>query len=101
MADKTDKEIELARIRAVNTALSSIKRLTGEHNVQVEIIDSVIQDAPSDAKPIWYLAKSIEFLSKADVVFFAKGWNEARGCKIENRIANEYLKEDGVIIIEE
>lgn len=101
MVDKTDKEIELARTRAINTALNSIRKLHGEHNAQVEIIDSFIKDAPHDAKPVWFLAKSIEFLSTADVVFFAKGWDSYRGCKIENRIAHEYLEQEGAIIIEE
>jgi hypothetical protein len=101
MVDKTDKEIELARTRAINTALNQVKRLYNESNAQIEIIDSFIKDAPHDAKPVWYLAKSIEFLSDANIIFFAKGWNEYRGCKIENTIAHEYLEQEGAIIIEE
>ena len=31
-----------------------------------------------------YLAKSIELLADADIVYFANGWQEARGCKIEH-----------------
>lgn len=101
MVDKTDKEIELARTRAINTALNQVKRLYNESNAQIEIIDSFIKDAPHDAKPVWFLAKSIEFLSDANIIFFAKGWNEYRGCKIENTIAHEYLEKEGAIIIEE
>jgi hypothetical protein len=36
------------------------------------------------------LAKSLELLSTADVAYFAKGWEEARGCRIENTCAIEY-----------
>ena len=46
---------------------------------------------------IAYLAKSIEAMSKCDTVYFCKGWANARGCKIEHKIAEEY----GLIIIDE
>lgn len=37
-----------------------------------------------------YLAKSIEAMSKCDAVYFCKGWEEARGCKIEHEVAKNY-----------
>lgn len=37
-----------------------------------------------------YLAKSLELLADADVAYFAKGWESARGCRIENQCAIEY-----------
>lgn len=37
-----------------------------------------------------YLAKSIEAMSKCDAVYFVKGWETARGCKIEHEIAKAY-----------
>lgn len=43
-----------------------------------------------DAKPLDYLARSIEFLAKADVAVFAPGWEYARGCRIERQCAEEY-----------
>ena len=46
---------------------------------------------------IAYLAKSIETMSKCDAVYFCKGWANARGCRIEHEIAEEY----GLIIIDE
>lgn len=36
------------------------------------------------------LAKSIEAMSKCDTVYFCKGWENARGCKIEHEIAKGY-----------
>lgn len=39
---------------------------------------------------IAYLAKSIEAMSKCDAVYFIKGWETARGCKIEHEIAKAY-----------
>lgn len=40
--------------------------------------------------PLCFLAKSIENMSKCDIVYFCKGWENARGCKIEHEIAKQY-----------
>ena len=36
------------------------------------------------------LAESIKFMSNVDAVYFLKGWEEARGCRIEHEIAKQY-----------
>lgn len=56
----------------------------------VEVIDSFFKDAPHDARPLWFLGKSLELLSTADIAYFAKGWDSARGCKIEHDCAVAY-----------
>ena len=83
MRGKTDEEILAVRAKAIESA----ERNLGE---KVEVIDSFFQNAPVDAKPLWYLAKSLELLSTADVVYFAKDWENYRGCRIENTCAIEY-----------
>lgn len=40
--------------------------------------------------PLYYLAKSLESMSLCDIVYFAKGWEGARGCRIEHDVAIEY-----------
>lgn len=90
MRGKTDEEILAVREKAVESAKSKF----GE---DVEVIDSFFQGAPANAKPLWFLAKSIELLSTADVAYFAEGWEEARGCKIENECAIAY----GIDVIED
>ena len=40
--------------------------------------------------PICFLAKSIENMSLCHIAYFAKGWENARGCKIEHEIAKQY-----------
>ena len=40
--------------------------------------------------PMNFLAKSIEMMSLCDKVYFAKGWENARGCKIEHEVAIAY-----------
>ena len=36
--------------------------------------------------------ESIKLLSEADIVIFAKGWEEARGCIIEHECCEKYGK---------
>jgi hypothetical protein len=58
--------------------------------------NEVFKDAPVDARPLWFLGKSIELLSVADAAYFAKDWDKYRGCKIEHSCAVEY----GIKVIE-
>lgn len=90
MKDKTDAEILAVREQAIQSA----KNLLGE---DVEVIDSFFQNVPHDATPLWFLAKSLELLATADVVYFAKDWEKYRGCRIENTCAIEY----GITVIED
>lgn len=57
-----------------------------------ELIDSYFGDyKPSTGNvALKYLAKSLELLADADVAYFAKGWENARGCRIENQCAIDY-----------
>ena len=82
MRDKTDEEIKAERAKIV-------KAVT-ERFGEVEVIDSFFESAPHDAKPLWFLGKSLELLADADVAYFASGWEDARGCKIEHTCAVEY-----------
>ena len=56
-----------------------------------EVVDTVL-DISENKSPIYYLSKSIELLDQADAVVFMRGWQEARGCKIEYQIAKDYGK---------
>ena len=83
MRGKTDAEILKEREVAVECA----EEMLGE---PVEVIDSFFQCAPVDASPLWFLGKSLELMATADVVYFAKGWEDFRGCRIENTCAIMY-----------
>ena len=39
---------------------------------------------------LWFLAKSLEAMSKCHAVYFCKGWENARGCRIEHGAAKAY-----------
>lgn len=90
MKDKTNEQIEVERQRAIQ----SVKEKYGD---DVEVIDSFFKDAPHNAKPLWFLGKSIQLLASADVAFFCKDWEKYRGCRIENQCAIEY----GITVIED
>ena len=82
MRDKTDEEIKTER----ENIIKDVTNVLGE----VEVIDSFFESAPHDAKPLWFLGKSLELLSTADIAYFAKDWDKYRGCKIEHTCATEY-----------
>lgn len=84
MKDKTEQEIQEERADIISRVR--------EHYPDAEIIDSYFTDyKPSTGNvALKYLAKSLELLADADVAFFSKGWQNARGCKIENECAIQY-----------
>lgn len=83
MRDKTDEQIKEERAKAVN-------RIKETYNEDVEIIDSFFKNVPHNAKPLWFLGKSLELLADADIAYFCKDWEKYRGCKIEHTYAKEY-----------
>lgn len=88
MKGKTNEEIEAERAKAIEAAKIALED-------DVEVIDSFFKNAV-DARPLWFLGKSLELLSTADVAYFAKDWEKFRGCKIEHTCALEY----GIKVIE-
>ena len=57
---------------------------------EVELLDSYFVNAPLSSSPLWYLGRSLQILSSADVAMFAKDYQDARGCKIEYDCALAY-----------
>ena len=83
MRGKTDDEIMAARGKAIDevTALYADKG-------PVEILDSWFSDF--DGNAVQFLGRSISLLGEADLAVFLPGWNKARGCRIEELVANTY-----------
>lgn len=40
--------------------------------------------------PLYYLARSLQFMASCDAVYLCEGWENARGCKIEHAAAIAY-----------
>lgn len=58
-----------------------------------EVIDTVFENAPADEDTaIYMLSQSIRYIGKVDAVVFMPGWEEARGCRIEYEVADNYGK---------
>lgn len=89
MNGKIDDEILTERNQIIEIA----KKRYGK---DVEFINSFFQGAPHNAKPLWFLGESIKKLAEADVAYFAKDWESARGCIIEHSCAIEY----GIEVVE-
>ena len=68
-----------------------VQKLIEKEFEDTYILDSFIRGA-KDVDPLVCLGHSITILSKADVVVFASGWYESRGCRVEHLIAEEYGK---------
>ncbi len=90
MAGKTEKEIIETRVRAIN-ALSE----KGFAVVNTLFTDELYSKENMEKRgvvqiPLCFLAKSLENMSLCHAVYFCKGWENARGCKIEHDAAVAY-----------
>lgn len=89
MRGKTDEQIESER-----EDLIAIAKAVYAGRGEVEVIDSFFKgglNVPAGTKALLYhLSKSLELLATADVVIFAEGWRDARGCRIEHECAKQY-----------
>jgi hypothetical protein len=70
--------------------LKIIGVLKDKYGDDVEILESFFENAPYDAKPLWFLGKSFELLSEADKAFFANDWSLSRGCEMEHNACVKY-----------
>ena len=84
MRGKTNEQIRAERADLV-------KRLQEEG---IEVVDTILENAPADEDvAIYCLSQSIRYIGKVDALYFMKGWEKARGCKIEHEVAVEYGKQ--------
>ena len=60
---------------------------------EIEVIDNLQEDA-EDYIATDYLSTDIKLLGRAEGVLFLKGWEDARGCKVEYMVAKYYVNGD-------
>lgn len=97
MAGKTEQEIIQTRERAIavlkGKGYEIVNTLfTDEWYSQQAMIERGVVHIP-----LCFLAKSLENMSLCHAAYFCKGWENARGCRIEHETAKAY----GVTIIYE
>lgn len=90
MAGKADEEIAEARDRAV-AALESM----GYEVVNTLFTDEWYSKKSMEGRgvvqvPLCFLAKSLENMCLCHAAYFCKGWEQARGCRIEHDAAVAY-----------
>lgn len=90
MAGRTDGEIVAAR----ETAMSALET-KGYQVVNTPFTDEWYSAGNMAKrgvvnKPLCFLAKSLENMSLCNAAYFCKGWEKARGCKIEHEAAKAY-----------
>lgn len=97
MAGKTDKEIVATR----NKAIAVLQKMG------YEVVNTIFTDEWYSKEkmaergvvqvPLCFLAKSLANMSLCHAAYFCKGWEDARGCRLEHEAAKAY----GVDIIYE
>ena len=90
MAGKTDKEIIETRERAMSEL-----REKGYEIVNTLFTDEWYSRENMEKRgvvqiPLCFLAKSLENMSLCHAAYFCKGWENARGCRIEHEVAKAY-----------
>jgi len=77
----------------VRAAILGIKEFTERmYDREFDLIDSFIEEEPPDGvmQGAYYLGKSIQKLSTADICVFHPEWKNARGCIIEHMVCAMY-----------
>ena len=90
MAGKTDKEIIAARDKAVRALEKLGYEIVNTLFTDEWYSNEKMQERGVVQVPLCYLAKSLENMSLCDAAYFCKGWEDARGCRIEHEAARAY-----------
>lgn len=87
MISQTMAGKSVEQVRAEREALVERIRAAGH-----EYVDSVIATAPPENpnQALWYLGASLQILSGCGACVFMRGWDTARGCRIEHAAALAY-----------
>lgn len=90
MAGKSEEEIVATRERAIKVLESK-----GYEIVNTLFTDEWYSQESMEKRgvvqiPLCFLAKSLENMALCHAAYFCKGWEKARGCRIEHEAAKEY-----------
>ena len=90
MAGKTDEEIISTREKAINVLESKGYTIVNTLFTDEWYNKDKMSERGVVQIPLCFMAKGIENMSKCHAVYFCKGWENARGCKIEHEVAKAY-----------
>ena len=90
MAGKTDEEIRVTREKAIKALKERGYDIVNTLFTDEWYSNEKMKERGVVQIPLCFLAKSLENMSLCHVVYFCKGWESARGCRIEHDAAVAY-----------
>ena len=90
MAGITDEEIIATRERAIADLTSRGYEIVNTLFTDEWYSKEKMEERGVVQIPLCFLAKSLDNMSRCHVAYFCKGWENARGCRIEHEAAKAY-----------
>ncbi len=90
MNGKSDEEIIAARERAVKTLEAKGYEIVNTLFTDEWRGNEKMKERGVVQIPLCFLAKSLANMSLCHAAYFCKGWEDARGCRIEHEAAKAY-----------
>ena len=90
MAGKTEQEIIETRERAISALTEKGYEIVNTLFTDEWYSKEAMEERGVVQIPLCFLAKSLENMSLCRAAYFCKGWENARGCRIEHAAAKAY-----------
>lgn len=92
MTGKSNDEIKQLREESLSMVTKYLKNDECAKDKNIELINvyPLYTDGKTNEFMIYALGEAIKSLAFADFVYFAKGWEDSKGCRIEKAIVDEY-----------
>ena len=90
MAGKTQEEIVATREKAVAALTANGYQVVNTLFTDEWYSKEKMEERSVVQIPLCFLAKSLENMSLCHAAYFCKGWEQARGCRIEHEAAKAY-----------
>lgn len=90
IADKTEEEIIATREKAIRFLKEKGYKVINTLCTDEWYSKEKMAERGVVQIPLCFLAKSLENMSLCHAAYFCKGWENARGCKIEHETAKAY-----------
>lgn len=90
MAGKTEQEIVETRERAIAALEAKGYKIVNTLFTDEWYSDQAMKERGVENIPLCFLAKSLENMSLCHAAYFCRGWEQARGCRLEHEAARAY-----------
>ena len=90
MAGKSEQEIIATRERAIHALEAQGYEIVNTPFTDEWYSKEAMEERGVVQIPLCFLAKSLENMSLCHAAYFCKGWENARGCRIEHEAAKAY-----------